>query len=251
MTQLFILRRLLFLRCSLISGLISSVELMKKWRGVAENTSPIYVFSWFPPRGVASHRLPCGRRRRRGRCRLVCARSSAYTGPSCPDERTSRAGEDCQSRLDCPLPLSLCLLFSRFFSLSLSVSCCLTKYSPWLTSCSRPTSPNNSHPEVSSTIHKKKENSRKLNWQQAVEGLIWMQCDFQWGFPFLIYLIMYPFPYPKTWGTSRGGSVAGGVQTDFVMSCWLESLFILFTETPAIVRLLKGQLSIAAVHSNP
>lgn len=105
---------------------LGSFHLASSWKNdeLSRKTLPLFTFCWFPPRGVASHRLPCGRRRRPGRCRLVRARSSACTRPSCLDERTSWSGEDCQSQSDCSLSLSLCLpplSFSLFLSQSPAV----------------------------------------------------------------------------------------------------------------------------------
>lgn len=62
---------------------------------------------------------------------------------------------------------------------------------------------------------------------------------FWMGIPVFYYLIMYLFPYPKTWGTTEGQwQVVGSL----LLYALLDRKFVHpSTETPVIVRLLKGQ----------
>lgn len=127
-------------------GSFHPVELMKKWRGVAESTSTIYDLLISPEgrRAESSSMRPTTQTRPVSACprTLICARQAELSGWT----DVSGRGETVRAH-----QIALCL------SLHLLVSCCLTKYSPWLTSCSRPTSPNNPHPQVSSSIQKEKK----------------------------------------------------------------------------------------------
>lgn len=162
-------------------------EKMKRCRG---KHSPSLCFADFPW-GVSLRivfRAVNGLRR--GRCRLACARSSAYARPSCLDERTAQGGEDCQSRSDCSVSLSLSLLLSdQIQPPNDKLLRALPVLIIQLLKCRPP---------------QKKINKIKLNGQQAVEG--WDECEIALNgdsFFLFIYLITNHFP-TKTWGTSGG-----------------------------------------------
>lgn len=78
-----------------------------------------------------------------------------------------------------------------------------------------------------------------------------MRGDCNWGFLFFYYVIMYHFRYQDL--RHSWESVAGGGQSTFVCFAGQKvcSSFYTDTQTPAIVRLLKGQqqgVNLASLH---